>query len=111
MLRRSLRVIEIIQSQEKERLAARLQAIRDRNVALDDALVSEVAAIIRDVRTRGDAALLDYAARFDGVQMRASELRVSGDILQRSARKVDSFVLESLREAIGNVREFHEQQK
>jgi histidinol dehydrogenase len=104
-------VIEIIRIQEKERLAARLQAMRDRSVALDDALVSEVAAIIRDVRTRGDAALLDYAARFDGVHLRASELRVPEDTLHRSARRVDSFVLGSLREAIRNVRVFHEYQR
>ena len=104
-------MIEIIRSQEKERFAARLQAIRDRNVALDDVLVSEVAAIIRDVRTRGDAALIDYTERFDGVQLRASELRVPEETLHRSALRVDSFVLESLREAIRNVRAFHEHQK
>jgi histidinol dehydrogenase len=104
-------VIEIIHSQEKERLATRLQAIRDRNIALDDALVSEVAAIIRDVRTHGDAALIDYTAHFDGVKLRASELRVPEDTLRRSALRVDSFVLESLREAIQNVRAFHEHQR
>jgi histidinol dehydrogenase len=104
-------MIEIIRGEEKQRLAARLQVIRDRNVALDDALVSEVAAIVLDVRTRGDAALIDYTARFDGVQLQASELRVQEDTLHRSARRVDSVVLESLREAIQNVRAFHEQQK
>jgi histidinol dehydrogenase len=104
-------VIEVIRSREKERLAARLQAIRDRNVALDESLAGEVAAIIRDVRTRGDAALIDYTARFDGVQMRASELRVPEESLNRSALQVDSFVLESLREAIRNVRLFHEHQR
>jgi histidinol dehydrogenase len=104
-------VIEIIRSHERDRLAVRLQAIRDRNVALDDALVSEVAAIIRDVRRRGDAALIDYTARFDGVQQQATELRVPEDTLHRSARRVDSFVLESLREAIRNVRVFHEHQR
>jgi len=104
-------VIEIIRSQEKERLAARMQAIRDRSVALDDAQLSEVAAIISDVRTRGDAALIDYTARFDGVQLRASELPVPEETLRRSALRVDSFVLESLREAIRNVRIFHEHQR
>ena len=104
-------MIEIIRSQERERLAGRLQAIRDRSVALDEALVGEVAAIIRDVRTRGDAALIDYTARFDGVQMRPSELRVPEETLNRSALRVDSVVLESLREAIQNVRAFHEHQR
>jgi len=104
-------VIEIIGSHEKERLADKLQVIRDRNVALDDALVSEVAAIIGDVRKRGDAALVDYAARFDGVQMQASDLRVPEEILHQSALGIDPYVLESLREAIHNVRVFHEHQK
>jgi len=104
-------VIEIIRSQERERLATRLQAIRDRNVAFDDALITEVATIIRDVRTRGDAALIDYTARFDVVQLRASDLRVPEDTLHQSAQRVDSYVLESLREAIQNVRAFHEHQK
>jgi hypothetical protein len=70
-------VIETIHSQESERLAAKLQEIRNRNIALDDRLVSQVAAIIRDVRTRGDAALIDYAAQFDDCVMRAGSLRVS----------------------------------
>lgn len=104
-------MIELIRSQEKGRLALRLQQIRERNVALDDELMTEVAAIITEVRTRGDAALIDFAARFDGLQMRACELRVPEETLYRSARRVDSFVLEALREAIQNVRTFHERQK
>lgn len=104
-------MIEIIQSQDKERLAARLQEIRDRSVALDDVLISEVAAIIRDVRSRGDAALIEYTARFDDLRMQTDELRVPEDTLHRSALRVDSFVLESLREAIRNVRLFHEHQR
>ena len=104
-------MIEIIQSQDKERLAARLQTIRDRNVALDEILMSEVAAIIREVRLRGDAALIDYTARFDGLSMQTTELRVPEDTLHRSALRVDPAVLESLREAIRNVRVFHEHQR
>lgn len=105
------RLIEIIQTQDKERLATRLQAIRDRSVALDEVLMSEAAAIIRDVRARGDAALIDYTAQFDQVRLQASELRVPEDTLHRSALRVDPIVLESLRESIRNVRVFHEHQQ
>lgn len=104
-------MIEIIGTQEKDRLAARLQAIQTRNVAFDEALVGEVAAIVRDVRLRGDTALLEYSARFDGAQLQAFELRVSEDTLRRSAQRVDRYVLESLRSAIQNVRAFHQNQK
>ena len=104
-------MIEIISNLEKERLALKLHRIRSRNVALDDQLMAEVASIIREVRSRGDAALIDYTARFDGLKMRASELRVPEETLRRSALRVDSKVLEALREAIRNVRIFHEHQE
>jgi histidinol dehydrogenase len=104
-------VIEVIRSQDKERLAARLKTIRDRNVALDDSLMSDVATIIRDVRSRGDAALSEYTERFDGLRMQTHELRVPQDTLHVSAQRVDPFVLECLREAIQNVRVFHEHQR
>src|SRR3989442_7442941 len=105
------KMIETIRTKDQGRLASLLQRIRNRNVALDDELMSQVAAIIRDVRARGDAALIEYTARFDGVQLQPSELRVAEEILRRSARRVDSFVLEALREAIRNVRAFHERQR
>lgn len=101
-------MIETIRNQEKDRLAAKLRAIRSRNVALDDELMGQVAAIIRDVRTRGDAALIDYAARLDGHVMQPSDLRVSEDTLRCAALQTDAPVLEALREAIRRVRAFHE---
>src|SRR5882762_1249424 len=104
-------VIEIIVSHETDRREAKLQKIGSRSIALDEELMDQVAAIIRDVRTRGDAALIDYAGRFDGVILRPSDLRVDEATLRRSAQRVDSFVLGALREAIRNVRAFHERQR
>lgn len=101
-------MIETIHSQEKERLATKLRAIRNRNVALDDKLMSQVAAIIQDVRTLGDAALIDYAARLDGCVMQAGSLRVSEESLRSAASQADVEVIEALREAIRRVRAFHE---
>ena len=37
---------------------------------------AKVAAIIAAVRARGDAALLDYTARFDGLELEAAQLRL-----------------------------------
>src|SRR5437016_1244704 len=73
--------------------------------------MSQVGSIIDDVRGRGDAALIDYAARFDGYVMQASELRVGEEELRRIASNVDPNVLEALREAISNVRRFHEYER
>ncbi|HEX8144170.1 MAG TPA: histidinol dehydrogenase [Pyrinomonadaceae bacterium] len=101
-------MIEIIESREKERLARKLRSIRERNVALDTELMNEVTAIIREVRERGDSALIEYAARFDGCALQPEELRVGEETLRRTASLVDGYVLEAIREAIKRVRIFHE---
>jgi histidinol dehydrogenase len=70
-----------------------------------------VSAIVDDVRARGDEALIDYTARFDGVELvDLCGLRFDEQALNASADKVDSRVLAALREAIKNVRAFHERQ-
>ena len=104
-------MIEVIHSHDQERLSGKLQRIRERNVALDTELMSQVRSIIDDVRMRGDAALIDYAAQFDGCAMQPSELRISREELQHIASTVERNVLEALREAIRNVRRFHEQEQ
>ena len=84
--------------------------IRRRGIGLDRELMSAVAAIIDDVRQRGDAALIDYTERFDGVHLQAADLRVDEQTLRASAAAVSPAVLEALRAAIKNVRTFHERQ-
>jgi len=79
-----------------------------RSVALDGELMQLVASITEDVRTRGDKALIEYTARFDGIDLK--ELRISEGELHESAARVDERVLAALREAIRNVRAFHENQ-
>lgn len=85
-----------------------VERLARRSVALDAELMSLVGAIVDDVRVRGDAALLDYTARFDRVELK--ELRVSEGELRRCAEGVNERVRRALREAIENVREFHERQ-
>jgi histidinol dehydrogenase len=104
-------MIEVISTREKARLLAKLKRIRERNVALDAELMNQVAAIICDVRSRGDAALIDYTERFDGCLVEPGDLRVSEQTLRQTAARVDACVLEALREAVGRVRAFHEHER
>jgi histidinol dehydrogenase len=100
-------LIRIVRQAEFGELLSRLAA---RSVAFDAELLAQVSEIIDDVRHRGDAALLDYTRRFDGVELEAAGLRVSEKTLRDSAAKVDKEVLAALRLAIKNVRVFHERQ-
>ena len=53
-------------------------------------------SIIDDVRDAGDEALIDYTARFDGVELTA-ELRIDEQTLASSAEKCDTRVVAALR--------------
>jgi histidinol dehydrogenase len=102
-------VLEVIT--DREGRLAKLARIKGRSVAADAELTSAVAEIVEEVRRRGDAALLDYTARFDGVRLQACELRVEESALRASAACVDARVLEALRACIRNVRAFHERER
>ena len=104
-------MIELISTSEKNRLAAKLKRIRERSVALDAELMNQVAAIAADVRARGDAALVDYARRFDNWVLQPADLRVDETALRKAAAAVNPDVRDALREAIKRVRAFHEHER
>ncbi|HEX7333546.1 MAG TPA: histidinol dehydrogenase [Pyrinomonadaceae bacterium] len=99
--------MRIIRKTEQQEFLDRLAA---RSVALDADLMRAVGAIIEDVRARGDRALISYTALFDHVELTQPELRITEDQLRRFAEGVDERVVVALREAIRNVRAFHERQ-
>ena len=104
-------MIEIISINEGARLETKLRRIRQRNVAFDAELMGQVNAIIEDVRSRGDAALVDYAAKFDNRVMQPADFQISWESLRQASARVDVKVLEALREAIARVRAFHEYER
>ena len=71
---------------------------------------TEVRAVVTDVlegvRGRGDAALRDYTARFDGVEL-ASPLAVSAETLRRALESSSPDLVDALSKAAENVREYH----
>jgi histidinol dehydrogenase len=64
--------------------------------------------IVEDVRERGDAALLEYTERFDGV--RPGSIRVPRGEIARARAALPPELEESLRVAVENVRGFHERE-
>jgi histidinol dehydrogenase len=90
---------------------AELAALTRYDAAQDAEVQAAVRAIIADVRARGDAAVLEYAARFDKVSARSlAELEVSREKLGFVADRVAPEQLEALKAAHGRIRSFHEKQ-
>ncbi len=72
----------------------------------DEKLISQVAAILSEVRKRGDHALIEYAQRFDHVDFTPRDFAISESELRTASGFVTSELLEALAEAHANVSEF-----
>ncbi len=87
---------------EIERLTAAADTTETR-----DPIDSAVERILADVRKRGDAAVCDYSQRFDRYELTPATMRVTVDEISRHAAAASPGMVEILRAAIKNVREFH----
>jgi histidinol dehydrogenase len=70
-----------------------------------------VARIIEDVRARGDAALIEAAARFDGLTLHTEDLRVDPAVLEESWKMLPSDLRAAMRLAKSRIEAFHKRQK
>ncbi|HKQ81968.1 MAG TPA: histidinol dehydrogenase [Steroidobacteraceae bacterium] len=87
----------------------RLAALRRPAQSSSATLQAQVAAIVADVRARGDAALIEYTSKYDGVQL--SALKVTAAEFEAAERTLNASQHAALQRAIGNVRRFHEAQR
>jgi histidinol dehydrogenase len=81
---------------------------RGLDAIFDPALRNSITALIDDVRQRGDAAVCDALARFDGVTIKPGELRVTAAEIE--AATVSAEVDAALDDAIAHVTAFNERQ-
>lgn len=66
-------------------------------------LNEKVEQIVTDVQRRGDAALFEYTAKFDGIELTADTVRVTETEIDAAYAEVDADVLASLRHAAANI--------
>ncbi len=78
----------------------------------DAAIEQGVADILADVQQRGDAAVLDYTARFDGVHANSmTALELTQAELKAAFDSIPAAQREALQAAASRVRSYHEAQK
>ena len=85
------------------------QALPAREAAAAADVSADVAAILAEVRQRGDAALRDYTKRFDGADL--TILEVDRAEMEKAVAETDPDFLRILRRAADNIRTFHELQR
>jgi len=90
---------------------ARFAKLRHWSDEADAAIEQAVTAILADVRRRGDAAVLEYTARFDGLQADSvAALEVRPDELQRALASITPAQRGALETAAARIRAYHERQ-
>ena len=70
-----------------------------------------VAAIIDTVREKGDEAIFSYTRQFDGADISADNIVVTKEEIEEAYQNVDPTLLDVIRKALVNIREYHEKQR
>lgn len=78
----------------------------------DEAIDRAAASILIDVKTRGDAAILEYTSRFDGLSAQTvADLELPQSALQAALEQLDPARRAALQAAADRVRSYHARQK
>ncbi|NPA70318.1 MAG: histidinol dehydrogenase [Crenarchaeota archaeon] len=75
-----------------------------RGIEIEDA-VEKIRDIVRDVKERGDKAILEHTEKIDKIKLES--IKVSNEVISELASKVSSDVRESIEIVINRVREFN----
>ena len=90
---------------------AQFAQLRHWSDAADAAIEERVAAIIADVRARGDAAVLELTARFDGVHAASvAALEIAAEDLRAAFATLPAAQRAALQAAAARVRDYHQRQ-
>lgn len=76
----------------------------------DPHIEQSVARILADVRERGDAAITDYAAKFDGVRLSPDRFQVTRAEIEAAEAGVPTSVRKAIRTALRQIRDFSSQE-
>jgi len=104
-------VIELLQANSPG-FDAKLQALLAWESVSDPAVANAVEDIINGVKTRGDAAVLEYTARFDRLELAgAKHMELSQQQIQASLTLISDEQREALEIAAQRIRDYHQRQK
>ena len=101
----SVRRWATLDADQRTRLLARSTA-----AIFEPGLVASIERLFADVRTRGDAAVVEATQQFDGVAITPGDLRVRPEELAAAHAEISPELMVGIREAIANSRLFNEAQ-
>lgn len=92
----------------KDNYIKKIDSILNRSDDSFDEVDKIVSDIIKEVRAKGDAALIDYTEKFDGIKL--DSIKVSQQEIDEAVKSVDKSFIQILERAKANITEFHNKQ-
>ncbi|HET8726690.1 MAG TPA: histidinol dehydrogenase [Alphaproteobacteria bacterium] len=89
---------------------ARLEGLLNARRAPEADLRGVVAGILEDVRSRGDAAVIEYTSRFDRLELTAGRMRIAAGEIDEAVDRVAPETLRALGLAAQRIEAFHRRQ-
>lgn len=88
-----------------------MKVLTERKAGADNKFEVIVNDIIANIRANGDSALFGYTKEFDKADINASNVLVTEEEIAEAYTQVDEHLVEVIRKAIANIRDFHSRQK
>lgn len=101
-----LKRVPLDELQLSERLQAGITRIFGEPISAEQA----VQQILLDVRQRGDAALLEWSERIDGVDLTAVQLQITSDEITDAYEQTDEALIEAFQLAAARIEAYHRRQ-
>ena len=89
----------------------RLAKLLQRDMIVSDDVTTVVSDILQQVKTRGDAAVLEYTNQFDFGAESMGDLLVSPELMQEALDSISNEQRDALTHAAERIRAYHEKQK
>ena len=89
----------------------KVREITSQEIFFDRKKEEQVRAIVDDVRDNGDAAVIKYTKKFDGVTIKADEMKVTSKEINDAYKAVNDDYLRALKTAVKNITSYHKRQK
>ena len=95
----------------REETPPKLDAILSRSPDFSAEQEATVREIVTAVKKQGDRALLAYTKKYDGIDMKAGDMRVPETEIKTAYRNADPKFIDIIDAAAANIRKFHETQR
>jgi histidinol dehydrogenase len=102
-----MRIVRLTQESKKNLLNDLLKRSPNNYTEYQDT----VQEIVDNVRENGDKALFEYTKKFDKADINTNNIKVTDAEIEAAYKEVDPHLVEVIRKALVNIREFHELQK